>query len=633
MTTNTIQVKAKDYSRSDAYTFSVEAFLTGKTQGNKREVKAIFEVYAINPGGYSSFYMPYAYLYVNAEQKCATQVTDIWPRESWHTMCSWSGYIEAGQTITVKGRYNSNTDNYGFLPSSGNRDVSLSLELPALKSELGQIPDFIFDEEDENGGYVPFCVPVVTYGESFYNVLEISKGDVLLITREGYSGENISITPSEMENIYSCMLTENFATWKFVLKTYDCEDKIALLGISEKESVATISPTNRNPFLPDENFSAKDVNDKTLALTMDDQKYIKDQSTLQISIDTEAIANKGALIKSYVFRINGKDYFHTAPIGDTAYPLKEVIDAMNATSYTIIVTDTRNNTYTLEKPLELIDYTKPVITKFSVDRAAPDYTGKAYKLTLEGTFCILSNVANQNEISSLVYKYETSSGVYSDDIIVNNCPTDVNKFSYTYISKDLFEIDKIVKFELAISDKLSTTSASAVLKSAQPAIDIDTEKRIVSIGKTISGTTNGSLELYSPLAPEYGGTGQTSLRNLFSIIYPVGSVYISTNSTSPDTLFGGTWAQITDVFLLSAGSNYSAGSTGGEATHTLTVNEMPKHSHSIQYSETDGHYSGSKTEARPWGGDSSTTVGSSGGGASHNNMPPYLTVYMWKRTA
>lgn len=67
-------------------------------------------------------------------------------------MCSWSGYIEAGQTITVKGRYNSNTDNYGFLPASGNQDVLVNLELPALKSELGQISDFTFDEEDENGG-------------------------------------------------------------------------------------------------------------------------------------------------------------------------------------------------------------------------------------------------------------------------------------------------------------------------------------------------------------------------------------------------------------------------------------------------------------------------------------------------
>ena len=62
-------------------------------------------------------------------------------------------------------------------------------------------------------------------------------------------------------------------------------------------------------------------------------------------------------------------------------------------------------------------------------------------------------------------------------------------------------------------------------------------------------------------------------------IYPVGSIYMSVNSTNPGTLFGGTWAQIQDRFLLACGSTYANGATGGEATHTLTENEMPTHKH------------------------------------------------------
>ena len=50
-------------------------------------------------------------------------------------------------------------------------------------------------------------------------------------------------------------------------------------------------------------------------------------------------------------------------------------------------------------------------------------------------------------------------------------------------------------------------------------------------------------------------------------IYPVGSIYMSVNNTSPSTLFGGTWEQIKDTFLLSAGNTYTAGNTGGSATH------------------------------------------------------------------
>ena len=137
------------------------------------------------------------------------------------------------------------------------------------------------------------------------------------------------------------------------------------------------------------------------------------------------------------------------------------------------------------------------------------------------------------------------------------------------------------------------------------------------------------------------------------MIYPVGSIYMSVNSTNPSTLFGGTWEQIKDRFLLSAGDNYANGSTGGEATHKLTYGEMPMHIHNERFSNTayatwEGfssatqqgsrtvtgvelpgyNYSSSKT-----GTYSYLTTGYSGNDQPHNNMPPYLTVYMWKRTA
>lgn len=62
-------------------------------------------------------------------------------------------------------------------------------------------------------------------------------------------------------------------------------------------------------------------------------------------------------------------------------------------------------------------------------------------------------------------------------------------------------------------------------------------------------------------------------------VWPVGSIYMSVNSTDPGTLFGGTWVRIKDAFLLSAGDTYNAGDIGGEAEHTLTVAEMPSHQH------------------------------------------------------
>lgn len=117
-------------------------------------------------------------------------------------------------------------------------------------------------------------------------------------------------------------------------------------------------------------------------------------------------------------------------------------------------------------------------------------------------------------------------------------------------------------------------------------------------------------------------------------VYPVGSIYMSVNSTNPGTLFGGTWSQIKDTFLLACGSTYANGSTGGSATHTLTVDEMPSHHHSL--ARTTGAGSNTTGTGVPphngvWQADMQTNY--TGGGNAHNNMPPYLAVYMWQRTA
>jgi len=123
------------------------------------------------------------------------------------------------------------------------------------------------------------------------------------------------------------------------------------------------------------------------------------------------------------------------------------------------------------------------------------------------------------------------------------------------------------------------------------------------------------------------------INNIVNVIYPIGSIYMSINSTSPETLFGGTWEQIKDTFLLSAGDTYEAGATGGEAEHTLTIEEMPNHSHYIGgYSNNFGseYYYNLVSGGNNFG---SNRTGGEGGGEAHNNMPPYLTVYMWKRIA
>lgn len=131
--------------------------------------------------------------------------------------------------------------------------------------------------------------------------------------------------------------------------------------------------------------------------------------------------------------------------------------------------------------------------------------------------------------------------------------------------------------------------------------------------------------------------GAATVSAMLDKAYPVGSIYMSVNSTNPQNLFGGTWVQIKDRFLLAAGTTYKAGATGGEAAHTLTVDEIPNHQHVLWYPNEGGEQSaaigypeaGSKNT---WYAEASKT-GGAGGGAAHTNMPPYLSVYVWKRTA
>jgi hypothetical protein len=123
-------------------------------------------------------------------------------------------------------------------------------------------------------------------------------------------------------------------------------------------------------------------------------------------------------------------------------------------------------------------------------------------------------------------------------------------------------------------------------------------------------------------------------------VYPVGSIYVSTSNISPSTLFGfGSWEQIKDRFLLAAGTTHSAGSIGGEETHTLTTQEMPRHNHMFTLADPQAGSLGAEYtcinrdayEVYSKGWADTTIVMHAGKSAAHNNMPPYLTVYMWKR--
>lgn len=151
-----------------------------------------------------------------------------------------------------------------------------------------------------------------------------------------------------------------------------------------------------------------------------------------------------------------------------------------------------------------------------------------------------------------------------------------------------------------------------------------------------------------------GAGGITELTNAIrDLVYPVGSIYMSVNITSPAALFGGTWEMIMDRFLVASGQYYMAGDTGGTANQTLNTNNLPDFTikantkfpqsqsmlpaqyapelttKKVQLNEASGYYyAGVSDSAISWTGLSYT-----GGKQPFSILPPYLAVFMWKRVA
>ena len=151
-------------------------------------------------------------------------------------------------------------------------------------------------------------------------------------------------------------------------------------------------------------------------------------------------------------------------------------------------------------------------------------------------------------------------------------------------------------------------------------------------------TTTGDLTV--------GGNISVTGTGLAEAAYPVGSIYMNINATNPNTLLGfGSWSRFGEgkmlISQLSSDSDFDTGEeTGGAKTHTLTIAEMPAHDHPRGTHSTPGFTDDAGTGGIQgyMGGDLSVgsfdaRLASQGGGNAHNNMPPYIVVYMWKRAS
>ena len=373
--------------------------------------------------------------------------------------------------------------------------------------------------------------------------------------------------------------------------------------------------------------------------------YVQGKSKISGSIS--ASGSYSSTISSYSVGINGASY--TSSSFTTGF-----LTTSGSNTCSVTVKDSRGRTKSQSVTFNVIACASPAINSFSVSRCDQDGTpndeGNCAKCVVSAS---ISSVNNGNTKSfQIKYKKisETEWSIF-----------DLDNTNYTISTTQIIQnidTESEYNFKTSATDFFSFAEYSHNLSTAYTLVDYNQSGKGMAIGKV---STQNAFEINMDTKI----TGNLTINNktISDLIYPVGSIYMSVNSINPGDLFGGTWTAWgqgrVPVGVNTSGTFNSVEKTGGSETHKLTVAQMPSHTHTQNShrhnygrpalfggeNDDDGsiftpRYSGRtssqyKGNSNGWTEMSYTTATNqnTGGGETHNNLQPYITCYMWKRTA
>jgi hypothetical protein len=346
--------------------------------------------------------------------------------------------------------------------------------------------------------------------------------------------------------------------------------------------------------------SYEDTNAATVTVTGDKSRIVQNHSTLTVTVPT-ATAKKGATIASYTIAFGGV----TKTVTAAGAVSLGAVDVSYSQALTVTAKDSRGFTASQSVQVTVDDYSAPtaVIDLHRLNNFEPE----TY-ITANTRYSYL-NGKNAVTISAKFKKVSDSS---------YGAPIELKDSIQSAVTCDR---DSAYDFTVTVTDRLESTEYNLTLGKGIPAFFIDTKKS--SVGVNCLPTQENAFQLSDSAWLTAQGA------------YPVGSIYLSVTDVNPSALFGGTWERIGGRFLLGADTTYAAGSTGGESAHTLTVDEMPRHNHEVDNLNASGNSTPFMTvqaqDKKGYGGNVQTMY--AGGGKAHNNLPPYLAVYMWQRVS
>lgn len=404
------------------------------------------------------------------------------------------------------------------------------------------------------------------------------------------TGKNYTfdLTEEERNVIRVAMPNSNSMTVKFCLK--------CVIGSNTYYSaiVKTVTIVNGNPvFSP----VLEEQNSIVQTLTGDAETLIRYVSNVLVTSNATAVKS-ATLTRQKI--TNGSAVFEESPA---------TFNRVESDTFSFEATDSRNNSASTKVTKTTIPY---VLLTCNIGSDTPDTDGN-FTFGVSGNYYPGGFGAVDNTLT-VEYRYKVSGQEFGEWTamgfrISGNTYTASAQFTgLDYRTTYIFQARAI--------DKVGTVETAEKPMRSVPVFDWGENDFNINGDLNI----NGGVSIYK--------------KDIGLYLYPVGAIYISVNDVDPTTIFGGVWERVEGKFLLSGGgsSGYEIGSEGGEATHKLTVDEIPAHGHGYKVfgDEANWNYRWSYSSSGinyGTGGETNST----GGDKAHNNMPPYLAVNVWYR--
>lgn len=448
----------------------------------------------------------------------------------------------------------------------------------------------------------------------------------------GTSSKTIQLTDAQRTTILEYMWDKQTLAVSYELVSYDGSTQIGDAS-KAKAIISTFAEVSAPEFLGGVTFTELNENVATLTGTTSLSRkkiFLKNISMLSVNLGACSAKNEAEISEVEVTvgsKIQSYDY-----TGADSYGFGTIFVSGDNVTVRVTLIDSRGYRTSADYYIQVDEYKAVSIEEYSVRRK--NEVESTVLISYSGKFSSITNIRGNeaNKIQKAYIRYNPAGLPVAAAEIIVPVTTSGNSFEFsTEALSDsgteiFFDPESQYDIELWVEDGLSTDHESIRLNRGTPLVAFRAKKIGINEAKPTAVLDIKADPGVEPL--------KLNGKTLFDFIYPIGSIYITANSTNPSVLFGGYWIQIKDKFLLACGDTYAAGSTGGEATHTLTIAEMPSHAHNDGTAADRGINAedGGVSAVVYWENSQGTrTTTYVGGGEAHNNMPPYMAVYVWMR--